>query len=310
MKRLIACSLVVLGFASVALSEELVREISWAELDKAGQLLGGEVQPDGTLKIANPDTQPKTVAITELKNPGVTALRYAVEGEVRYEEVETQSALEMWNYFPNGGSYFSRTLAEVGPLKSIEGTSDWRTFCLPFFSQEGTGPPDRLKLNLMFGGRGTVYLEPVRLVQYTEGEDPLAMASGSQTSADAWWNDRTGGLIGGIGGSILGCLGALMGILGGAGRARRFVMALAVCVTMFGVAALGLGIAALGLGQPYAVYYPLLLGGGISTVVFGGLLPVIRQRYQQAELRRMTAMDVGAAASKGPEPSALVNRRP
>jgi len=54
------------------------------------------------------------------------------------------------------------------------------------------------------------------------------------------------------------------------------------------------GLVALGLGQPYAVYYPLLLFGGILTVVCGGLLPVIRRRYAEIELRRMTAMDLGA----------------
>ena len=97
MKRLIASSLMVLGVASVALSEEVVREISWADLDKAGQLLGGEVQPDGTLRVLNREQQPKTVALAELKNPGVTALRYAVVGKVRYENVEGQSALEMGN---------------------------------------------------------------------------------------------------------------------------------------------------------------------------------------------------------------------
>lgn len=303
MKRLIASSLIMLGFASVALSEELVREISWAELDKAGQLLGGEVQPDGTLKIVNPDGQANTVAIAVLKNPGVTALRYAIVGKVRYEKVEAESILEMWNYFPNGGFYFSRMFGATGPMRSIEGTSDWRTFCLPFFSQEGTGSPDRLEMNLVFGGGGTVYLGPARLLQYTEGEDPLAMASRLQAPPGAWWDNRTAGLIGAVEGIILGCLGTLIGVLGGLGRARRFVMALLVLATLCGVAGLALGVVALGLGQPFAVCHPILLGGVITAVVSGGLLPVMRRRYEQVELRRMTAMDVAAAGQEGLEPS-------
>jgi uncharacterized membrane protein HdeD (DUF308 family) len=45
-------------------------------------------------------------------------------------------------------------------------------------------------------------------------------------------------------------------------------------------------------GQPYAVYYPLLLVGGISAVVFTTTLPALRKRYEARELRRMRALDV------------------
>ena len=53
------------------------------------------------------------------------------------------------------------------------------------------------------------------------------------------------------------------------------------------------GAIALTLGQPYAVYYPLLLGGTLLTALFGGIWPTIRQGYEQRELRRMAAMDAG-----------------
>ena len=52
------------------------------------------------------------------------------------------------------------------------------------------------------------------------------------------------------------------------------------------------GLIAVTLGQPYGVYYPLLLGGIILTGVCGGNLPGLLRRYQQAELRKMAAMDV------------------
>jgi hypothetical protein len=59
------------------------------------------------------------------------------------------------------------------------------------------------------------------------------------------------------------------------------------------------GVLALVLGQPYAVYYPLLLEGTVLTAVCGGIWPALRQGYEQRELRRMVAID-----------SDLVNRRP
>ena len=41
--------------------------------------------------------------------------------------------------------------------------------------------------------------------------------------------------------------------------------------------------------QPYHVWYPLLLGGGIGTIVLGSLIPVVRMRYKQAERRKLDA---------------------
>jgi hypothetical protein len=108
----------------------------------------------------------------------------------------------------------------------------------------------------------------------------------------AWWDDRTSGLIGGIGGSIVGCIGGLIGTLAGLGRARRLALGLAWATIVFGLACLLAGAVAISLAQPYAVWYPLLLGGGISAGVMGSLLRTLRRRYAEIELRRMAAMDV------------------
>ena len=61
------------------------------------------------------------------------------------------------------------------------------------------------------------------------------------------------------------------------------------------------GVIALALGQPYAVYYPLLLCGIVLTGVCGGIWPAIRQGYEQRELRRMAAMDAGLEKSRSKE---------
>ena len=62
-------------------------------------------------------------------------------------------------------------------------------------------------------------------------------------------------------------------------------------VVFVGVAALIFGVIALISSQPYAVYYPLLLGGLLAAVIPGVLLPTIRRRYEEHELRRMHAQD-------------------
>lgn len=109
----------------------------------------------------------------------------------------------------------------------------------------------------------------------------------------AWWDDRTGGWIGGVLGTVIGCAGGLIGLLAGGGRARGFVMMLTVAMVVGGLALLAVAAVAALLGQPYAVWYPLALAGLITTIVMGALRRTIRQRYEQAELQRMSAMDMG-----------------
>ena len=58
-----------------------------------------------------------------------------------------------------------------------------------------------------------------------------------------------------------------------------------------GAAAAILGVLALSGGQPYAVYYPLLLLGTISTVLGLWLPRSMNKRYEAWELRRMQALD-------------------
>jgi hypothetical protein len=283
MKRSIASGLFLWACVSTAFAQETVRTFSWAELKKAGQLTAGEIQPGGSsglqeqLRIDNPSSSSKSVTLLDIKNPGIATFHYAVQGKVRYENVQGKSYLEMWNHFPNGGKYFSRTLGESGPMQSLQGSSDWRPFVLPFFTDEKSGLPTRLLINVVFAGRGTVFVGPLKIVQYPNG----------------WWTERTAGLVGGIGGSIFGLLGGTLGILASLGKARRFVISLAATLAILGVVSLAFGAVAVVWGQPYEVYFPLLLGGILLPAVCGGNLPMFRRRYQQIELRKMAAMDAG-----------------
>lgn len=111
--------------------------------------------------------------------------------------------------------------------------------------------------------------------------------------AAEWWTGSTAGWIGGLGGGGVGLLGALLGGIGGPlaqkGRARPlvvggFVGAIALCAL-----SLGAGLVALALGQPYHVWYPLVLPGAIGTLVFSVLLPQLLRAYARAEQRRVEA---------------------
>lgn len=53
-------------------------------------------------------------------------------------------------------------------------------------------------------------------------------------------------------------------------------------------------------GQPYGVWYALGLPAIIGLVVFGGLTPMVGRRYQEAEQRRMAAMDAAGSIPRPP----------
>jgi hypothetical protein len=168
-------------------------------------------------------------------------------------------------------------------MQKLQGSSGWRAFALPF-DATGAPAPSRLVLNVTLSGRGRVELGPLTLTdQRGERFD----------NSQALWTDRAAGLIGPIGGSLVGCLGALVGVLTSLGRARRFVMALTTGLIACGAIFVGGGLIALAAAQPYGVFYPLLLVGVIASVLPLGLLPTIRRRYAEIELRMMRAHDIG-----------------
>lgn len=275
--------------ASTAWSEEVVRRIEWQELAAANTLKSGTVvaAEDGAggraLRLVHDGTGPVTLRLLTIERPGIRTERYALRGRVRYDQVTPGAYLEMWNYLPDG-AFFSRSLAASGPMGRLEGSSGWRPFVLPFFNRAGGSAPERLAFNLVLAGAGSVELGPVELVQFAADENPLG-------SSGAWWSERDAGILGGIVGSVTAILGALLGWLSSAGRAKAFVLN-----TLKGIAWVGVGVFLLGAvaflrSQPYAVYYPLLLLGGIAAVV-GFFLPrSVSKRYEDLELRRMQALD-------------------
>jgi hypothetical protein len=282
----VACCVLL---ASTAWSEEIVRRIEWQELAAASALKSGTVVADEkgaggrNLRLVHEGTGTAMLPLLTIERPGIRTERYALRGRVKYERVAAGGYLEMWSYLPEG-AFFSRSLDQSGPMRSLTGSSGWRPFVLPFFNRAGGSSPQKLTFNLVLKGAGTVEIGPVELVQFAPDENPLAGSS-------AWWSGRDAGILGAIGGSALGILGAVVGWLASAGRAKNFVLN-----TLKGIAWVGLGVLLLGGvaflgGQPYEVYYSLVLLGGISAML-GFFLPgSLGKRYEDLELRRMQALD-------------------
>lgn len=229
--------------------------------------------------------------LVEIPDPGISSSVYALKGMIRHENVEGVGFLQMDNDFGTTGSFFTKSLEPKGPLGKISGTSDWREFVLPFYAASGdqsagtARTPEKLTLSLVLPGTGTVSIRDVVLYQYETGEDPMR-------STGQWFSNRTAGLIGGLGGSVIGLWGALIGVLSSRGKARGFVLGSANTLLVIGIGSLVFGAVALAADQPYVVYYPSLLIGIIVVAVMGKLRGTLSARYEQLELKRMQSLDV------------------
>jgi hypothetical protein len=236
---------------------------------------------DGAMIEIDPGKTAETKVIED-GDPKAPSHHYVLKGKIKYDGVEPAGYVEMWSHFGENEAYFSRTLADqVGPMQKLDGTHNWRDIDLPFYSKPGM-LPEKLVVNVVLPGKGKVFLTELTLTKLEQ--------QGS-AAAGAWWRPEAGGWVGGLGGSALGILGAIVGTLAGVGVARQLCLGLAVTAITFSAACLVAGIVAASTGQPYHVYYPLLLLGGIGVVVFGANLPAIRKRFDAIELRRMTALD-------------------
>src|SRR5262245_14035810 len=107
-----------------------------------------------------------------------------------------------------------------------------------------------------------------------------------------WFGALFGAIAGGVGGTLCGLLGAAAGVCAPRGIGRPWIMGGLVLMVLVGLASLAFGLYALAVGQPWAIWYGPVLTGVVLSVVMGGLIPVIRRRYAEAEARRMEATDL------------------
>lgn len=271
LSHLICAAALLLAAASDA------EPISLAGPESQSALAGIEGHAEG-------GTVATTHTVLTWSDPPVTGRRYLLHGVVRYEEVEGAGYLEMWSHFGGEGSYFSRTLADAGPLGRLSGSSTGRAFALPFDTGDSGLVPQRIELNIVLPGPGRVVVSELRW-SGDDGGAATTTPTGAETPAAL-------GAVGAALGTALGLLGALVGVLGGRGRARGLVMgALGLIVAIASVAA-GAALWGLVAGRPAGELVPLACVGvvGLSLVAFG--LPVLRRRYADAELRKMRALDL------------------
>ncbi len=238
---------------------------------------------DGVFKVENEQSVWNSETVKTVEYHPASPI-YVVRGRVQYQNVEGIAYLEMWNILPDGSRYFSRTLGEYGTMQKIQGTSGWREFELPFNLMDQKPGTVTLEINVVMPGKGTIELSGITV-------------SDIQTSvAGEWFSSRMGGMAGGILGSLAGIYGGLVGGLSGflvpRGKGRRWITGLFIFGAIMGVLQLAFGLTALILGQPWHVWYPFVLVGGLLAVILTSSLLSINKAYAQVELRKMQALDM------------------
>ena len=144
-------------------TEEILAEIPLDSLGDvittSGVAVDAGVTTDGGGSIRVTASEPVTVRIAELENLSVDDARLIYRARLRTAGLRGKTYLEMWCEFPGGGAYFSRALESP-----VTGTNDWLSQETPFVLQKGQ-IPNRVKLNLVIDGQGTVWLDEVVLVK-------------------------------------------------------------------------------------------------------------------------------------------------
>ena len=125
---------------------------SGVEIDKG---ISGDGK--GSLKIVA--IGQTVVSLFETGDLDVENARITYQAKVRTEGLEGQAFLEMWCGFTGKGEFFSR-----GLQRPLSGTMEWTTVEIPFFLQKGQNP-DNIKLNLVVNGKGTVWIDDIKLIK-------------------------------------------------------------------------------------------------------------------------------------------------
>lgn len=126
---------------------------------KTGVSFDAEVSSDeqGSLRVEA--AEPLTVPLFEVRDLQIEDAALIYQADLQSEGLDGKAYLEMWLRFPGRGEFFSRGLD-----RTVTGTMSWMTVGTPFFLQKGQRP-DLIRLNLVVEGKGTVWVDNVRLLR-------------------------------------------------------------------------------------------------------------------------------------------------
>lgn len=115
---------------------------------------------NGSLRITT--SKPITVRLYETGDIDIENAQLIYQAKIRTEGLEGQAYIEMWCHFSGKGEFFSRALQS-----SLSGNNEWTLQKTPFFLKKGENP-DNVKINLVVNGKGTVWIDDIRLIKISQ----------------------------------------------------------------------------------------------------------------------------------------------
>jgi hypothetical protein len=128
-------------------------------ITQTGVQIDKQISSDGNGCLRIDATSPATICLFETGNIDIENARLIYQARLRTQDVEGTVYLEMLCHFLSKGEFFSR-----GLMTPLSGSTDWTTQETPFFLRGGENP-DNIKLNLVIDGKGTVWIDDIRLLQ-------------------------------------------------------------------------------------------------------------------------------------------------
>lgn len=157
---LLALGLVIIGCRQPSLAETVT--IARFPVDSLEHLVAtdhvafeAERSHDGGGSLRIETDEPRVIPLFAVTEVDIEDTRLLYRARLRTEDLEGRAYLEMWCVFEGLGEYFSRGLADP-----LSGTTDWTERQIPFFLKAGENP-DRLELNLVVDGSGTVWIDDI-----------------------------------------------------------------------------------------------------------------------------------------------------
>jgi hypothetical protein len=153
-------TLLIFSLLVLVVSSAYPEDLKKLNLDDASAI-GTTIQTDihvkaeGKASIKITTQWPTTICLGEVAGLDVENAKLLYKAKVK-SDLDCSAFLEMWVHV-GGGQYFSRGMNDVVGKKT-----DWKIIQTPFLFQKGQRP-DKVTLNIVINGKGTVWIDDIVL---------------------------------------------------------------------------------------------------------------------------------------------------